>query len=157
MTTGQIPQSISQIAGPPPATPAELEEYKTLQDALLNVFADDLIAGPELPPLLPNLLTYQTPDIIANERRESMLVFDQPLPGMVWWAEYDPDLAQLIFVTVSGQIFGFGVKIHESVDRYLRNANMIYLVQVDKDGKMVNAEERKLVVRYNGRLNWTKQ
>jgi len=133
------------------------EEYRTLQDAMLSVFADDMLAGPEAPPVLPSLTTYQTPDVLANERRQAMLVYDQPLPGMVWWAEYDPELAQLLFVTVTGQLFGFGVSIHHTVDRYLRHANSIYLTQVDKDGKIINAEERKLVVRFNGQINWTKQ
>lgn len=133
----------------------DLQKLLQIQDAVLAAAANERMAEVQEReddiPVLPDLQTYQYPDIIANETGRAMMVYDRPLPDIVWWAEYDPDLALLSFVTVGKKIFGFGSKIHPSVDKFLRFSDSIYLVQVDDVGKIIKAEERKLVVRRNGR------
>lgn len=135
-----------------PVPEIDQDVFLSLQDSVLAVLAGQIAGGEgdDRPTVLRSLTSYQTPDIVANFAGEAMLVYDQPLPGLVWWAEYDPDLAQLIFVTVTGQIFAFGTHIHESVDKYLRLATTIQLVQVDAVGKIINAEARRIIVRRNG-------
>ena len=132
----------------------DIAGMRQFQDSVLTGVANVRLA--EKPdaeddiPVLPSLRSYQFPDIIASADGRAMLVYDKPLPDLVWWAEYDPDLAELSFITVGKKIFSFGSKIHHTVDTFLRLSDLIYLVQVDQNGEIVGAEERKLVVRRNG-------
>jgi hypothetical protein len=126
--------------------------YRDLQEAILAAFANERVDArlPESRPVLPSLHSQQTPDLIANEDGQAMLVYDKPLPDVVWWTEYDTEYNQLVFVTVAGQIMNFGMPIHPSVDKYLRHSSMMFLVQIDNEGNMVRVDERRVVVRKTG-------
>jgi hypothetical protein len=98
-------------------------------------------------PVLPSVLSGETPSLYANENGIAMLIHKNPLPGDVWWAEYDSELRKLYFVTITGQIFDYGMDVHENVDLFLSGAGMILLIRIDNAGKIENVIERKLVVR----------
>lgn len=135
-------------------TTEEQFDPRLFMDMILNVVADNAV-GLDLAqktPVLPSVYHTQSriPDLYANERGVALLVYRNDLPGEVWWAEYDPALKRLQFVTLTGQVFDLGIEIHENVDFFLRAAGVIYLVQLDANGKTIRTDERKIVVRGNG-------
>lgn len=140
------------LATRPLPTPGSTE-YRIIQDAILSALANDRVDErlPEAVAVLPSIHAWQNPDLVIGGNGEAALIFDEPLPDTIWWAEYDPELYQLIFVTITGQIIGFGMKIPPEIDRFLRYAKVIYLVQIDDKGKMVAVDDRRLIVRDQGR------
>ena len=132
------------------------EQCGIIQETILKMMADGRMSGrapsDDMPNVLPSLHSTQDPDLISCANGQTALIYDQPLPEVVWWVEYDPDYAQLIFVMVTGQVMGFGVQIPPETDKFLRVARSMYLTQIDPEtGKIVRVDERKVVVRNNGR------
>ncbi len=131
----------------------------TLQDAVLTALANDERA--RLPhgaaTVLPALYTYMTPDLIAAQNGQVMLIHEKPLPAPIWWADYDPELKQLVFVTIGGQIMDLGIKIPPVIDGFLRAGRDIVLVEIDLEGNILNVQDRKIVVRQTASLDALKQ
>lgn len=145
------PDLASTMADP---TPASLGfDYRALQDAVLttlaNMNADTRVA--EQTPVIPALYSRMNPDLLVNAEGQVLLVHEKPMPDPIWWVEYDPEDRQLVFITTTGQIMPFGVAIHDVVDTFLRYARVMYMVELNDDGKIVRADERRVVVRKNGR------
>jgi hypothetical protein len=145
-----MPENLAQRPLPTPGT----TEYRIIQEAILTALANDRVDErlPDAVAVLPSIHSWQNPDLVIGGNGEAALIFDQPLPDTIWWAEYDPELAQLIFVTITGQIMGLGVRIPPEIDRFLRYAKVIYLVQIDETGKMVAVDDRRLIVRDQARI-----
>lgn len=123
---------------------------RAFQDLLLGEMATitmrEAARGEDLV-VLPNLFDSHQPDLIANALGQVMMLYDKPLPYIIWWAEYDHDLAQLYFVTTGGEIWPLGVPVHPEVGKYLRFGNKILLVEINDKGEIIRAGERKLMVR----------
>lgn len=125
----------------------------SLEDAVLTALSSaELSAHPpeDRPQVLPALHSYMSPDLLASADGQVMLIHEKPLPAPIWWADYDPEYNQLIFVTVTGQIVGLGAPIPPSIDVFLRLGQDIALVEINARGEPVNVQERKIVVRKNG-------
>ncbi len=139
------------LAGQITLTPDEVAFFK---DAILTLMADERLAQVDVEKIavLPSMFATCNPDLVANANGEVVLAFDKPLPEMIWFADYDPELRQLVLVTVAGQLIPFGMKIHDLVDLYLREGQKIFLVEVDNQGKIIVAQERKVIVRRQGRV-----
>lgn len=91
---------------------AEVQNAREWVDALLTAAVNERAElSPDIEetiPVLPHLQTYQHPDIVVNDDGQAMMVYDKPLPDVVWWAEYDPDLAELSFITIGKDFWLWG-------------------------------------------------
>lgn len=130
-------------------------DQMTLQEAVLTALANDERARlPKgSPTVLPALYTYMKPDLIAAQNGQVMLIHEKPLPAAIWWADYDPELKQLIFVTITGQIMDLGIKIPPVIDGFLRAGRDIVLVEIDLEGNILNVQDRKIVVRQTASMD----
>lgn len=145
MTASQ--QTSSETAIPPGF------DYQGMQDAILtalaNMNADASLA--ERTPVIPALYARMSPDLLVNAEGQVLLLHEKPMPDPIWWVEYEPETRELMFITTTGQIMPFGLKIHDVVDTFLRYARVMYMVELGNDGKIVRADERRVVVRKNGK------
>jgi diadenosine tetraphosphatase ApaH/serine/threonine PP2A family protein phosphatase len=135
----------------PSAAPAF--DFRGMQDAILtalaNMNADASLA--EHTPVIPALYARMSPDLLVNAEGQVLLLHEKPMPDPIWWVEYEPEERELVFITTTGQIMPFGLKIHDVVDTFLRYARVMYMVELNDDGKIVRADERRVVVRKNGK------
>ncbi len=118
--------------------------------ALANGQADDAPTKAADTPIIPALHTIMNPDLIVNDQGQVVLIHEKPMPDVIWWVDYDPELRQLIFVTVAGQIMPFGLPVPDVVDAFLRFARVIDFIEIDAEGKIIGTQERRVVVRKNG-------
>lgn len=147
-----------QPAGIAFATPgvADLSGYNidALRDSILTALAngqaDDAPTKAVDTPVIPALHSIMNPDLIVNDQGQVVLIHEKPLPDVIWWVDYDPDLRQLIFVTVAGQIMPFGLPVPDVVDAFLRFARVMDFIEIDDTGKIISTDERRVVVRKNG-------
>lgn len=135
-------------------TTDEAGDPRVFMDVVMTHVADQIVGFDVAreTPVLPSVYSSQKimPDLYANELGIAMLIYKDTLPAEVWWVEYDPGPRRLIFVALTGQVFDLGMAIHENVDFFLRFAQAIHLVKIADDGAVLQADERKLVVRGNG-------
>lgn len=127
-----------------------------LEEAVLTALANEHVGdqpGMGKLSVLPALYTYMKPDLLATAEGQVLLIHEKPLPAPIWWAEYDPEYKQLIFVTIAGQVMGLGVEIPPVIDGYLRLGRDIALVEIDDQGNTLNIQERKIVIRGNENKN----
>lgn len=147
MTTTQT-TTVDALAAPPGGF-----DYRGMQDAILttlaNMNADASVA--ERTPVIPALYARMSPDLLVNAEGQVLLLHEKPMPDPIWWVEYEPEERELVFITTTGQIMPFGLKIHDVVDTFLRYARVMYMVELGDDGKIVRADERRVVVRKNGK------
>lgn len=137
-----------------PNTPVDSELNRlTLEDAILTAMANARAGeqpATERVSVLPALHSYMSPDLVANTNGQVMLIHEKPLPTPIWWVDYDPEYSQLIFVTITGQIIDLGVNVPPVIGGYLRHGRDIAIVEIDMNGKVLNVQERKIVVRQTG-------
>lgn len=129
-------------------------DMDALRDSILTAMANGAVdADPTRAvdtPVIAAVHSIMNPDLLVNDQGQVVLIHEKPLPDVIWWVDYDPDLRQLIFVTVAGQIMPFGLKIHDVVDAFLRFARVMYFIEIDDAGKIISTNERRVVVRKNG-------
>ena len=108
--------------------------------------ADQAAKTPVIAPLHDRI----SPDLVVNDQGQVVLIHEKPMPDVIWWVDYDPDLRALAFVTITGQIMPFGLPIHDVVDAFLRFARVICFIEINAEGKIIRTDERRVVVRKNG-------
>lgn len=155
------PQTASPSPDAPPLvleSPPEFsaDEIRAVQDMMLAYLASEERARApsdllERMPVAPPLHGQMKPDLLVNDEGQVILIHEKPLPDTIWWADYDPEYKQLVFVSVTGQLIPFGMPIHAMVDAFLRHARVMYFIEIDQSGKMIRTDERAVVVRKNGR------
>jgi hypothetical protein len=86
-------------------------------------------------PVLPNMTSWCKVDFVVNEKGDAMVVFDQPMPELVDWVEFDADVHMVTFVTYTGKIFSLGAPLSRPFRDGLRKGLDVQLIQVEPDGK----------------------
>ena len=105
-------------------------------------------------PVLPNMTSWCKVDFIVNERAEAMVLFDQPMPELVDWIEFDADVRMVTFVTYTGKIFSLGAELSRAFCNNLMKGLEVQLIQVRPEGNdaavPVMMDQVPLVVRHIG-------
>lgn len=108
-------------------------DHSTLTPAQLELARRFKIA-PDAP-VLPNMTSWCKVDFVVNENGAAMVVFDQPMPELVDWVEFDADVHMVTFVTYTGKIFSLGAPLSRPFRDGLRKGLDVQLIQVADDGK----------------------
>lgn len=107
-------------------------------------------------PVLPNMTAWCKVDYVVNDAGQSMVVYDQPMPEMVDWVEFDADVRMITFVTWTGKIFSLGAPLSKPFCDNLMKGLTVQLIQVMPDPKVqggmipVLTDNIPLVVRHIG-------
>ena len=83
-------------------------------------------------PVLPSLASTMGVEMIVNPEGGMMIIISKDIPETYWWAEYDVDLKQLYFVTISGKIQGLGIKIHDVFEELMTQTKDVRIVKYNK-------------------------
>lgn len=86
-------------------------------------------------PIIPSLASRMPIELLVNAEGKALLLHKQELPILIWWGEYDVELNSLYFVTVKGQIMGYGMKPTQTMRDYMLKTKEIYFQYVDNDNK----------------------
>ena len=86
-------------------------------------------------PVLPNMTSWCKVDFVVNEKGDALVVFDQPMPELVDWVEFDADVHMVTFVTYTGKIFSLGAPLSRPFRDGLRKGLDVLLIQVEPDLK----------------------
>lgn len=107
-------------------------------------------------PVLPNMTAWCKVDFVVNDVGQAMVVYDQPMPEMVDWVEFDADVRMITFVTWSGKIFSLGAPLSKPFCDSLMKGLAVQLIEVTPDPKVsggmlpVMTDSVPLVVRHIG-------
>ena len=107
-------------------------------------------------PVLPNMVSWCKIDFVVNDTGEAMAVYDQPMPEMVDWVEFDADVRMITFVTYTGKIFSLGSPLSRPFCDSLYKGLTVQLIQVQPDPNLqggmipVMIDRVPLVVRFIG-------
>lgn len=99
---------------------------------------------------LPPLASLCGCEMVVNDQGLTVIMYDKPLPEDIEWAEYDADLALLTFVTWSGKVMDFGLKIHVPFRKYLKMAQEIVMIYMENGTTPDIIYPVKLVNRHMG-------
>ncbi len=92
---------------------------------------------PEDTPVIPSLSSRMPIELMVNPAGKAIMLHKEPLVETIWWGEYDVELNSLYFVTVKGQIMGYGMTMPPKMASYMALATMIAFTHVDKDNKPI--------------------
>lgn len=122
------------------------------EEKKLNLFQHPGENAPVLKPINDTMKF----DLIINDKQKSMLIVDKPFPEVLYWAEYDLDLDELMFVTVRGKILPLGKPVATLFRPYMSQATYITAVRME-DEKLADNQRIPLIVRLDGaQFNRTK-
>lgn len=106
---------------------------------------------PENAPVLPSIISGERDaELVVNIDSQAAILYNKPLPEDIEWVEYDIDLSMLTFVTNTGKVQGFGMKVHKPFRKYLSKADEIMLIYMQDSKIPVSFVPVKMVVRYTG-------
>jgi len=82
-------------------------------------------------PINDDMISQMLIDVVVNDDDRVWVFHDKPFDGILEWAEYDADLARLVFVTKNGKINDLGLQIQPLMQKPLAQAEYIeaYLIQ----------------------------
>lgn len=79
-------------------------------------------------PVYPSLMSQMKVDLAISPESDVWMIYEQPLPEIMKWIEYDVDLETLTLVSLSGKVQDFGMKVPPAMKKYMRRAKQIYAV-----------------------------
>lgn len=86
-------------------------------------------------PVIPSLSSRMPIELLVNAEGRALMLHKKELPLLIWWGEYDVELNSLYFVTVKGQVMGYGMKPTAQMRDYMLKAKEIYFQYVDASNK----------------------
>jgi hypothetical protein len=109
---------------------------------------------PEDAPVIPSLASRMVIELMVSPDGKAIMLHKAAIPVPIWWAEYDVELNSLYFVTVRGQLMGYGMKMPKRMGEYLMRGDEILFQQIDNDKKNVGLPNLvPLVVRHSEALS----
>ena len=84
-------------------------------------------------------------DIVVNESADVWVLHDQPLPGILNWAELDVETKKLTFMCYEGKLLELGMFIHPPIMDYVKQASQIQVAQM-RDKKIYDVYKLPLLV-----------
>lgn len=109
---------------------------------------------PDDAPVIPSLASRMVIELLVNPEGRALMYHRQAIDVPIWWAEYDVELNSLYFVTVRGQLMGYGMKLPKRMGEYLTKAEEILFQQIDETKQHVGLPNLvPLVVRHSEALS----
>lgn len=103
---------------------------------------------PEDTPVIASLASRMTIELMMDETGRALLLHRQELPEVIWWAEYDVELNSLYFVTIKGQLMGYGMKMPPALAARIIRVKDLWFMQVEEKDKKGIPQPVPLVVRH---------